>query len=149
MPNSELASVCLADYVLVCDQHSCNDPVSSCQVPMTSNLISLFARLAAMSAQQAKSGYKEAIIYALRNKEDEKLAKAKKDNTSLEPSQEPSYTIREVLDNEIQPESTQQGNLMTGYESRVSSYSWLSVFELQTDYDPIYTPRERLSGPVL
>jgi hypothetical protein len=71
---------------------------------MTSNPLSLFSRLAAVSAQQAETGHTEVIISALRNNEDVKLAEAKKDNTSLAPSQELPYVIREVLDNKIEPE---------------------------------------------
>ncbi len=54
-----------------------------------------------MSAQQAEPGYAEAIISALRNNEDVKLAEAKKDNPSPTPSSELPYVIREVSDNEI------------------------------------------------
>ncbi len=71
---------------------------------MINPLSLLFSRLAAMSAQQAEQGYAEAIILALRNNEDVKLAEAKKDNPFLAPSSELSYcpyVIREVSDNEI------------------------------------------------
>ncbi len=95
---------------------------------MTNKPLSLFSRLAATSAQQAEQGYAEAIISALRNKEDVKLAEAKKkDNPSLAPSSELPYVIREVSDNEIQTESTPQGRPMTRYESRSSSYSWPTI----------------------
>jgi hypothetical protein len=66
---------------------------------------------------------------ALRINENVKLAEAKKDIPSLAPSSELPYVIREVSDNEIQTESTPQGPQMTRYESRISSYSWPTVFE--------------------
>ncbi len=125
---SAFASMCLADDDLVRDQHSCGDPVSSSQETMTSNPLSLFSRLFAMSAQQAETGYKDAIILALRNNKDVKLAEARKDNSPLAPFSGPPYTVREVSDNEIQPESTPQGLPMTQHESRLSSYSWPTVF---------------------
>jgi hypothetical protein len=125
---SAFASMCLADDDLVGDQHSSGGLVSPSQVTMTSNPLSLFSRLAAMSAQQAEPGYAEAIISALRNNEarDVKLAEAKKDIPSLAPSSELPYVIREVSesDNEVQTESTPQGRPMTRYESRISSYSY-------------------------
>jgi hypothetical protein len=110
---SAFASMCLADDDLVGDQHSSGGLVSLSQVTMASNPLSLFSRLAAMSAQQAEQGYVEAIISALRNHEDVKLAEAKKDNPSLAPSSELPYVIREVSDNEVQTESTPQGRPMT------------------------------------
>jgi hypothetical protein len=66
--------MCLADNGLVGGQHSCGDLARSSQVTVTSNPLFLFSRLAAMSAQRAKIGYKEAIITSLRNNEDVKLA---------------------------------------------------------------------------
>jgi hypothetical protein len=130
---SAFASMCLADDDLVGDQHSSGGLVSSSQVTMTSKPLSLFSRLAAMSAQQAEPGYAEAIISALRNNEDVKLAEAKKNIPSLAPSSELPYVIREVSDNEVQTESTPQGRPMTRYESRISSYSWPTVFEPPSD----------------
>jgi hypothetical protein len=114
---SAFASMCLTDDDLVGDQHSSGGLVSSSQVTMTSNPLSLFSRLAAMSAQQAEPGYAEAIILALRKNEDVKLAEAKKDNPSLAPSSELPYVIREVSDNEVQTESTPQGRGRTPNDS--------------------------------
>ncbi len=99
MQTSTFASMRLADDDLVGDQHDCGDPVSS-QLPMTSNQLSQFSRLAVMSAQKAEIGYEEAIILALRNNKDVKLAEAKKDNTSLAPLSELPHTFREVWDSE-------------------------------------------------
>ncbi len=62
-----------------------------------------------MSARQAEPGYAEAIISALRNNEDVKLAEAKKDNPSIASSSELPYVTREVSDTEVQTESTPQG----------------------------------------
>jgi hypothetical protein len=85
LQTSAFASMCLADEVMG-DQHSSGGLVSSSQETMMSNPLSLFSRLAAMSAQQAETGYAEAIISALRNNEDVKLAEAKKENPSIAPS---------------------------------------------------------------
>jgi hypothetical protein len=126
--------MCLADNDLVGDQHSSGGLVSFSQETMTSNPLSLFSRLAAMSAQQAEPGYAEDIISALRNNVDVELAEAKKDNPSLAPSLELPYVTREVSENEVQTESsTQQRHPMTQYESSISSYSWQTVFEQQSD----------------
>ena len=45
------------------------------------------------------------------------------------------YVIREVLDNEIQPESIPQARPVTQYESRIASYRdiWPPVLELPSD----------------
>jgi hypothetical protein len=101
--------MCLADDDLVGNQHSSGGPASSSQETMTSNPLSPFSRLAAISAQQAETGYGEAIVSALRNNDDVKLAEAKEDTPPLAPPLELPYVTREVSDNEAQPESTPQG----------------------------------------
>ena len=48
-------------------------------------------------------------------------------------SSELPYVIREVSDNEIQPESTPQARPVTRRESRISSYTWPTVLEPPSD----------------
>ena len=102
---------------------------------MTSNPLSLFSKLAAFSVQQPGCGYTDALISALRNKEGDKLTEAKKDDPSCVLSSELPYVIREVSDNEIQPESTPQARPVTRRESRISSYTWPTVLEPPLDYE--------------
>jgi hypothetical protein len=87
--------------------------------------------------QQSDTGYSEAIITVLRNNEDDKLAAAKKDDPLCVLSSEPSYVIREVSDNEVQPESTPQARPVTRYESRLSSYTWPTVLEPPPDDESV------------
>ena len=83
--------------------------------------------------QQPGCAYTDALISALRNKEDDKLAEAKKDDPSCVLSSELPYVIREVSDNEIQPESTPQARPVTRRESPISSYTWPTVLEPPSD----------------
>ena len=133
MRTSAFASMCLADDVLGGDQQVSGCPASSSQVTMTSNPLSLFSKLAAFSVQQPGCGYTDALISALRNKEGDKLTEAKKDDPSCVLSSELPYVIREVSDNEIQPESTPQARPVTRRESRISSYTWPTVLEPPSD----------------
>ena len=80
MRTSAFASMCLSDDVLGGDQQVSGCPAGPSQVTMTSNPLSLFSKLAALSVQQPGCGYTDALISALRNKEDDKLAEAKKDD---------------------------------------------------------------------
>ena len=78
------------------------------QVPITSNPLSLYASFLAFQEQHPKSGCERLIISALRNSSDDKLDGKMGDPSPLLSLSELPYTIREVSDNEPEPQPLQQ-----------------------------------------
>jgi hypothetical protein len=72
--SSAFAAMCLADDVLGGNHVKTDHLASLSQVSMTSNPLSLFSKLAALSVQQSDAGYSssEAIITALKDNKDDK-----------------------------------------------------------------------------
>ena len=143
---SALASMCLADDDLTGSQLCPGMPASPPQDRMTTNPLSLYASFLGFQAQQAESGYDEAIISALRETLDDQPMEEEEAIPSPSPVV-PAPTLTVGTDNETSvPKTSPLPKRQTRSESRIASYVIPSILEPPRADDS--EPEESLTGPI-
>ena len=143
---SALASMCLADDDLAGSQLCPGMPTSPPQDRMTTNPLSLYASFLGFQAQQAESGYDEAIISALRETLDDQPMEEEEAIPSPSPVV-PAPTLTVGTDNETSiPKTSPLPKRQTRSESRIASYVIPSILEPPRADDS--EPEESLTGPI-
>ena len=142
--------MCLADDDLAGSQLRPGTPTSSSQDRMTTNPLSLYASFLGFQAQQAESGYDEAIISALR----ETLDDQPMEEEEAIPSPSPVVPVPAPAagtDNETSvPKISPPPKRQTRSESRFASFVFPSILEPPSADDS--EPEERgesLTGPIV
>ena len=144
---SALASMCLADDDLTGSQLCPGMPASPPQDRMTTNPLSLYASFLGFQAQQAESGYDEAIISALRETLDDQPMEEEEAIPSPSPVV-PAPTLTVGTDNETSvPKTSPLPKRQTRSESRIASYVIPSILEPPRADDS--EPEESLTDPVV